>query len=338
MLSRVWGSFAGSGIMRAIRVESFGGPEVLKLRDSLPLPEIGSREVLISVKSISINPVDTYIRAGQYSRLPTLPYTPGNDCSGVVEGVGTEVKMFKPGDRVYSLRALTGSYSTHAVCDTDYVNLLPDCLPFQEGSCLGTAYYTAYRALTAGSAKPGQLVLVHGASGGVGTACLQLCRLLGIRAVGTAGTGNGEKAAGISGAERVVNHREEGYMDALKELSRSNGGFNVIVENAAHINLDGDLDLVANRGSIVVVGSKGMESVAVVPRKLMAKQCSITGVMLGSISPTELVQYHAAVRAGVESGVLKPVINRVFELGEAGKAHELIMSGQGAAGQIVLVP
>ena len=338
MLSRVWGSFASSGIMRAIRVESFGGPEVLKLRDSLPLPEIGSRDVLISVKSISINPVDTYIRSGQYARLPTLPYTPGNDCSGVVAGVGSEVKRFKPGDRVYSLRTSTGSYSTQTVCDADYVNLLPDCLPFQEGSCLGTTYYTAYRALLAGRATAGQLVLVHGASGGVGTACVQLCRMLGVRAVGTAGTAAGETAAGVSGAERVVNHREEGYGEALKELSLANGGFNVIVDTAAHVNLDRDLDLVAKRGAVVVVGSRGLESIQIVPRKLMAKECSVTGIILASVSSTELVQYHAAVRAGVESGVLKPVISRVFELGEAGKAHELLMSGEGAAGQIVLVP
>ena len=324
--------------MRGIRVESFGQPEVLKLRDSLPLPEIGSRDLLIGIRSISINPVDTYIRSGQYARLPTLPYTPGNDCSGVVEAMGAGVRRFKLGDRVYSLRTLTGSYATHAVCDADYVNSLPDCLPFPEGACLGTTYYTAYRALTAGHAAPGQLVLVHGASGGVGTACLQLCRMLGMRAVGTAGTEAGGEAARLSGAETVLNHRQEGYVEALRDLSLSNGGFDVIVDIASHVNLDADLSLVARGGRVVVVGSKGMEGVQVVPRRLMAKECSVTGIILGGISPSELVQYHALVRTGVESGVLKPVISRVFELGEAGKAHELLMSGEGAAGQIILVP
>ncbi|KAI6657415.1 Quinone oxidoreductase [Oopsacas minuta] len=325
--------------MKAIRIDSFGGPEVLKLQGSLPVPEIGTRQVLINVHSVSINPVDTYIRSGQYARLPTLPYTPGNDCSGVIEHVGAEVNKFKPGDRVYSLRTITGSYSTHAVCDVEYVNNLPDCLPFNEGACLGTTYYTAYRALIlVGKAKPGQLVLVHGASGGVGTACLQLCKQMGIRAVGTAGTPDGEKAALTSGADTVVNHRQDKYVDTLKELSSANGGFDIILENAAHVNLATDLDLVANKGVVIVVGSKGMNSIEMVPRKLMAKECSVTGILFWNISPDELVQSHAAILAGVKIGVLKPVISNLFELGEAGKAHEQLMSGKGAAGQIVLVP
>lgn len=339
MLSRVWNSLSTQGVMRAIRVQGFGGPEVLKLQESLSLPELGGRQVLISVKSISINPVDTYIRSGAYSRLPSLPYTPGHDCSGVVECVGDDVTRFKTGDRVFSLRTVSGSYSTHTVCDVEYVNKLPDCLPFREGACLGTTYYTAYRALVlVGGAKPGQLVLVHGASGGVGTACLQLCRLMGMRGVGTAGTADGEKAVLASGAESVVNHRQGEHVVALKQLCEGNGGFDVIIENAGHANLDTDLDLVCNGGIVVVVGSKGMSAVEIVPRKLMGKECRVTGMLLWNATPDEFTQSHAAILAGVRGGVLRPVISHEFELGDAGKAHEQLMSGKGAAGKIVLVP
>ena len=337
MFSRVWNSSSTKAVMRAIRVQSFGGPEVLKLQESLPLPELVSKQVLISVKSVSINPADTYIRSGQYSRLPSLPYTPGNDCSGVIERVGDDVTRFQPGDRVFSLRTVTGSYSSYTVCEVDYVNALPDCLAFSEGACLGIAYYTAYRALVlVGAAKPGQLVLVHGASGGVGTACLQLCKLMGVRGIGTAGTPDGEKAALISGAESVVNHRQGNYVDTLRQLSEANGGFDVIIENAAHVNLDTDLDLVGNKGVVVVVGSKGMSAVQMVPRKLMGKECRVTGMLLWNVTPDELTQSHAAILAGVRSGILRPVISHEFKLAEADRAHEQLMSGKGAAGKIVL--
>ena len=339
MLSRVWNSLSTQGMMRAIRIRSFGGPEVLKLEENLPILEVESRQVLISVKSVSINPVDTYIRSGQYARLPSLPYTPGHDCSGVIECVGDKVTHFKPGDRVFSLRTITGSYSTHTICDVDYVNILPDCLPFREGACLGTTYHTAYRALVlVGGVKPGQLVLVHGSSGGVGTACLQICRLMGVRSVGTAGTADGEKAARISGAESVVNHRQEQYVDTLRQLSEANGGFDVIIENASHINLDKDLDLVSNKGIVVAVGSKGMSTVEMVPRKLMGKESRVTGMLLWNATPGELTQTHAAILAGVRSGVLRPVVSHEFELAEASRAHEQLMSGKGAAGKIVLTP
>ena len=338
MISRFCSNIARP-VMRAIRIESFGGSEVLKFQESLHIPEPGPKHVLINVKSISINPVDTYIRSGQYSKLPPLPFTPGNDCSGVVERVGTEVCKFKAGDRVYALRSATGTYSTHTLCEDSFVNFLPECVQFREGACLGIAYYTAYRALIQiGGAKPNDLVLVHGASGGVGTACLQLCRMLGIRGVGTVGTEEGRKAAVSSGAETVFNHREEGYVDKLKEFSQTNEGFNVIVENAANINLDKDLELVAAKGCISIVGSKGMASIEVVPRKFMLKECRVNGVFLGNMTPLELSQAHAAILAGAEIQILKPFINQAFELREAAKAHDLLMSGKGGAGKIVLIP
>ena len=111
--------------MKAIRVHEFGGPQVLRLEE-VPTPQPGSGDVLVRMHAIGVNPVETYIRAGTYARLPKLPYTPGNDGAGVVEQVGPDVNEYKPGDRVYTGGSLTGNtYAEFALCKTAHVRPLP---------------------------------------------------------------------------------------------------------------------------------------------------------------------------------------------------------------------
>src|SRR5690242_2772984 len=159
-------------MMKAIRVNAFGGPEVLRLQD-MPTPKPGPSEVLVRIHATGVNPVETYIREGKYSRLPELPYTPGNDGAGVVEEVGGDVKEFKPGDRVYIAGSISGTYAESALCKTEQLHALPKNVAFEAGAAMGTPYATAYRALfQRAHATPGETVLVHGASGGVGTAAV----------------------------------------------------------------------------------------------------------------------------------------------------------------------
>src|SRR5215469_7302032 len=110
--------------MKAIRVNAFGGPEVLRLED-MPTPHPGPGEVLVRIHATGVNPVETYIRAGTYARLPELPYTLGNDGAGVVEHVGADVTEFKAGDRVYTAGSLTGTYAEFALCKKEQVYPLP---------------------------------------------------------------------------------------------------------------------------------------------------------------------------------------------------------------------
>src|SRR5262245_1303616 len=132
--------------MRAIRVSEFGGPETLKVLDvSDPKPDSG--QVLVRVKAAGVNPVDTYIRAGVYARKPTLPYTPGTDAGGIVEAVGSNVKGFKIGDRVYTNGSITGACAELALCEESRVHHLPSKISFAQGAALGVPYGTAYRAL-----------------------------------------------------------------------------------------------------------------------------------------------------------------------------------------------
>src|SRR5437762_5566600 len=177
--------------MKAIRVTDFGGPDLLKLQD-VPDPKPDSGQVLIRVKAVGVNPVDTYIRSGAYARKPNLPYTPGTDAAGIVEAVGSNVKRCKPGDRVYSNGTITGACAELALCEESRVHPLPSKTSFAQGAALGVPYGTAYRALfQRGNAKAGEILFVHGASGGVGIACVQFGRAFGMKVIGTAGTDKG---------------------------------------------------------------------------------------------------------------------------------------------------
>ncbi|KFQ56071.1 Quinone oxidoreductase, partial [Pelecanus crispus] len=159
---------ATRNVMRAVRVFEFGGPEVLKLQSDVLIPDPKENQVLIKVHACGVNPVETYIRSGNYARKPALPYTPGSDVAGVIEGVGEHVTAFKKGDRVFTIGTISGGYADYAVAAANRVFPLSDKLDFRQGAAIGIPYFTAYRALfQKGRAKAGESVLVHGASGGV---------------------------------------------------------------------------------------------------------------------------------------------------------------------------
>lgn len=320
--------------MKAIRVHQFGGPEVLKYETDVSIPQFSSNDVLINVKAVGINPVETYIRAGTYARKPQLPFTPGNDCAGIIEDVGSDVKNFKKGDRVYVSKTLTGSYAEYTVSPANKVQLLHSSLSFAQGAALSTPYLTAYRALyIRGAAKPGETVLVHGASGGVGVAAVQFARSSGMYVLGTAGTPEGVEIIKKAGAHKTFNHRSANYMKDIKEATEAKG-IDVIIENASHINLGKDLPLLARGGRVCVVGSRGQ--VEINPRDTMSREASISGVMLFNSTEKEFEESYAAIWAGMEAGWLKPIVGKEFTLEDACKAHADIISGGGALGKTVL--
>lgn len=207
----------GQKLMRAIRVFEFGGPDVLKFQSDVAVPIPKDHQVLIKVHACGVNPVDTYIRSGTYSRKPPLPYTPGSDVAGVIEAVGENVSAFKTGDRVFTAGTISGGYAEFAVAADDTVYTLPEKLDFKQGAALGVPYFTAYRALLhSARGKAGESVLVHGASGGVGLAACQIARAYGLKVLGTAGTEEGKNIVLRNGAHEVFNHREVNYIDKIK--------------------------------------------------------------------------------------------------------------------------
>jgi len=324
--------------MKAIVVREFGGPEVLKLED-VPDPKPGPGDVLVRIRAAGVNPVDAYIHTGTYARKPPLPYTPGFDGAGEVEAVGAEVTGVKPGDRVWvagpgKSGVGAGTYAQRAVCLPSQVHPLPSRVSFGQGAALGEPYCTAYRALFQRAvAKAGETVLVHGATGGVGIAAVELAHARGLRVIGTGGTDEGLAIVREHGADVTVNHRDPTYTDHIKNAAGR--GVDVIVEMAAHTNLDRDLSLLARSGRVVTVGNRGR--IEINPRDIMGRDAAILGMTLFNVSDADFVEIHAALTAGLTNGTLNPVVAREMPLADAARAHQAIME-PGARGKIVLIP
>jgi NADPH2:quinone reductase len=319
--------------MRAIVVREFGGPEVMKIEEVAP-PTARAEQILIRVRAIGVNPVDTYIRSGTYARKPTLPYTPHADIAGTVEAVGSGVTKVKPGDRVYAYMTDAGGAELAAAAEWQ-VQHLPERVTFQQGAALGVPYGTAWRALLIKArARPGEAVLVHGASGGVGSAAVQIARAHGMQVIGTAGTAEGLRLVREQGAHHVLNHRDADYMKQIPALTGGRG-VDVILEMMANVNLDRDLEVIAPRGRIAVIGNRGR--VEIDPRKMMGKDGTIVGMTLFNTTTEEFAEIHAGLIAGLENGTLNPVIGKELPLDQAPQAHTAVME-PGAFGKIVLIP
>jgi NADPH2:quinone reductase len=275
------------------------------------------------------------MRAGTYAVKPPLPYTPGSDAAGVVEAVGEGVRKVKPGDRVYTAKTVTGAYAEYTIVLEEQVYRLPKNINFSQGAGVYVPYATAYHALFhAADARAGETVLIHGASGGVGTAAVQIARAMGLRIFGTAGSDKGAELVKQEGAEQVFNHRQAGYLDAI--LTATDGkGVDIILEMAAHVNLASDLKLLAQNGRVIIIGNRG--EITINPRDLMARRASARGFTLWALTEAETKEVHAGIDAGLENGTLRPIVGKEIPLAEAQRAHKEILE-PGAAGKIVLVP
>jgi NADPH2:quinone reductase len=324
--------------MKAILVRQFGDPSVMKLEE-VPEKSVGLGQVLVDVKAAGVNPVDTYIRSGQYASLPPLPYTPGADAAGIVAAVGKDVHDVNVGDRVYIGGTVegraSGAYAQKALCTIDQVHPLPSHISFSQGAGVGVPYVTAWRALfEKGRAVPGETVLIHGASGAVGVAASQIASAAGLRVFGTAGTERGRQLAREQGAVEVFDHTAPGYEKDV--LAKTGGrGVDLIIEMLANVNLVRDLDLIAKRGRIAIVGNRG--ALELNPRAIMGKDATIVGFTAWNALPAELAVAHAAIVAGMERSGYKPQVGKELPLADAPRAHEDVLK-PGAYGKIVLIP
>src|SRR5580658_344930 len=275
--------------MKAILVKEFGGPEVLALEE-VPDLKPGKGQVLVRLEAAGVNPVEAYVRTGQYARLPALPYTPGADGAGVVTAIGPGVKGVKVHARVYVEAALTGTYAQACLADARSVHPLPPSVTFAQGAAMGVPYGTAHRSLLGrAKAEKGEILLVHGASGGVGVASLQLAKAAGLKVIGTAGTEEGMRLVREQGAHLALNHKLPGYLEDVKSFTGGKG-VDIILEMAAHANLGKDLALLAKDGRVVVVGARG--PVEINPRDLMGRDAAILGMTLFNTTPEERIKIH----------------------------------------------
>ena len=325
--------------MKAIRIHEFGEPEVLQFEDVADLTP-GAGQVVVRMHAVGVNPVETYIRSGIYPKPPT-PFTPGSDGAGVIEAVGEGVDRVAVGDRVYLAGSLSGTYAEQALCKQEQVYPLGEPASFAQGAAVFVPYGTAYQALFhCGHASPGETLFVHGASGGVGIAGVQLGRAAGMTVIGTASTERGRQLVSEQGAQHVLDHSAVSYLEEVQTLTDGQG-VDVILEMLANVNLAKDLDLLAMHGRVVVIGNRGERESGYdrdqSPRDHDAgrlhhrydlTQRHAAGSCPHPLSPCgRLGQRHAATRDRTGTS-----------LAEAAQAHRAVSGAGKAYGKVVLIP
>ncbi|OQV25491.1 Quinone oxidoreductase [Hypsibius exemplaris] len=324
--------------MRAVRYSAKGPPSVMQLED-IPTPKPLTGEVLVRVEFAGVNPVDAKIRSSNGLLILPLPATPGKDCSGYVAEVGPDVTSVKVGDRVVVADRVFrsgGTYASYHVAKEEEVILLPDGYSLEEGASIGAPYLTAIRAIYHSvRGKAGETIFIHGASGQVGIAAVQLGVAHGFTVYGTAGTDEGLKRVLDNGAKAVFNHRKDGYLDEVKKVIGPNGP-HIIIELVASTNFQHDLDLAPRRGRIAVIGGNG-QPLSVNPAAIMAKELVVTGVMVTGSTPEEWKEMTSIFREGLAKRWIRPVIQKIYPLSDVVQAHtDIEASADGAQGRLVL--
>ena len=325
--------------MRAIQISQFGNPDVLEVVD-VPMPEPGPNQVRIRVWAAGVNPVDTYVRSGAYGDRP-MPASLGFDAAGEIDAVGHGVDSAVIGTRVYTCTALPGAYAEFAIVDIDRTYPLPDNISFDQGAAIGIPYATAYSALQQHAATGAtSTVFVHGGSGGVGIPTIELAKVAGARVAASCGTDAGEEILRDHGADIIVRHDKDGYLETLSSMVAAPGsagqtGIDTIVEMAAHVNLGNDLTLLNNRGTVVVVGSRG--PVQINARDVMRRDARIQGMLLFNLTSDERQEIHAKLYPLLLDGTLSPRVAARYTLEQVRDAHVHVLQS-GIGGKIVLNP
>jgi len=320
--------------MKAIMVTVHGNADVLKLTDTGLVPKPGAGEALVKIHAAGVNFVDIYHRRGIYPLK--LPFIPGLEAAGVVEAIGEKVSGFRPGDRV-AYTGHAGSYSEYTTIAVSKLIPLPENLSFQEGAAFPLQGMTAHYLLHEfRRVKPGDIVLVHAAAGGVGGLLVQWAKHLGAEVIGTVGTDEKAAAARDIGADHVIIYSRQDFVAETKRLTGGHGA-DLIIDGVGKSTFTADLEAVAVHGHVVIFGAASGPADPVVPNSLMAKSISLSGGSLGNFIATreDLVRRSGDVLRAIREGWLKLRIDRVLPLADAGEAHR-ILENRRSMGKIIL--
>lgn len=304
----------------------------------VPAPDLGPGEVRIAVAGAGLNRADLLQRRGLYPPPPAASEIIGLECAGIVLEVGDGVSGFEPGDRVMALLA-GGGYAGEAVAPAACVMRSPDRISDIEAAAVPEVFITAYLNLfQIGGLEAAATALVHGGSGGVGTAAIQLAKKAGAKVFVTAGSGDRCRACLELGADAAFNYREDDFSAAALEAT-SGRGVDVVLDCVGGPYLDRHLDVLAISGRLVVIGLQGGTSAELDLRRLMRKRATITGSTLRARPPDEkgriIRAFWESFGRDLESGEIRPIIDRVLPLEEVAQAHRLLASGE-IFGKLVL--
>jgi len=330
--------------MKAAYIDHPGPPEVI-CYDDLPVPQLKETEVLVRVGAVSVNPIDTYIRAGTVQMPLPKPYILGCDVAGTVEAVGARVTRFKPGDRVWGsnqgLLGRQGTFAEYAAVDECWLYPTPATVSDREAAAIALVGITAYLGLFRdANLRPNETVFVHGGTGGVGSCVVQMAKAVGARVITTAG--NEEKAdlCRQLGADVVINYKQENEAEAIRRFAPE--GVNVWFETLREQNLEMAVSLLAMRGRLVLIA--GRQSKPKFPvGSFYVKDCKAFGFAMFNAPPEEQQRAAEQINQWLKNGKLRPVIGRVLRLSQAVEAHRLqeqnTLGGAGnLVGKIVLEP
>lgn len=324
--------------MTYIKLDGFGGPEVLK-PDIMPVPQPGEGEILVKVAAAGVNRPDVQQRMGQYNPPPGASQVPGLEIAGEVVAVGPSVSRYQVGDTVCALVS-GGGYAEYCVAPEPQALPVPGDLSLVEAAGVPETFFTVWtNVFDRGRLKPGETLLIHGGSSGIGTTAIQLAREFGSRVFVTAGSPDKCKACEDLGAERAINYREEDFVQVVKELTDGRG-VDVILDMVGGDYVSRNLDCLAVEGRLVQIAWLGGPQVSANFMKLMLKRLTWTGSTLRPRTVEQKAEIARALEAKVwpliESGKVKPVMFKTFQLAEAADAHRLMESSE-HIGKIMLV-
>lgn len=318
-------------VLQAIVLQEFGGPEVLRLME-IPDPEPGPEDILVRVAATAVNRADLLERQGLYPPPGPAPawQIPGLECAGTVERVGERVTRFAPGDRVMAL--LTGGgYAQKVAVAEQMAWMVPPSLDLVAAGGIPEVFLTAYDALfDKAGLTAGQRVVIHAGAGGVGSAALQLAAVAGLRVLTTVGSPAKAEAVRQWGPERIVRYREESWVAAAAQWT-DGAGVDAVIDFIGADALGDNVSALAAGGVLVVVGTLSGATAPLNLGELLRRRLTVRGTVLRS-RPVEdkmrlVRQFSARMAPGFASGRLKPVIDRVYPLEQAGAAHRYLATG-----------
>jgi NADPH:quinone reductase len=322
--------------MKAIRVHTPGGPEVMKLEE-VPEPKVGPGQVVVKLEAAGLNYIDVYFRTGTY-KAP-LPLTPGLEGAGIVTQVGDGVKDLKVGDRV-AYTGIPGSYAQMNVCPADRLVKLPDKLSFRDGAASMLQGMTAhYLTRSTYPLKSGDTCLVHAAAGGMGLLLTQMGKMFGATVIGTVSTDEKAALAKQAGADHVILYSKQDFVAEVKRIT-GNRGVDVIYDGVGATTFEKGLTCIRPRGVMALYGAAS-GPVAPLDLQLLNANGSlfVTRPSLNHhiASREELVQRSGDVLGWIRDGKLKLRVETTFPLDKAGEAHRAL-EGRKTTGKVLLIP
>lgn len=323
--------------MRAVAISEPGGPEVLTIEDR-PIPVLGEGEVLVAVAAAGVNRPDVMQRKGLYPPPPGASDIPGLEISGLVAKVGEGVTRFRKGDEVVALVA-GGGYAEYCVTHESTTLPLPEPLTLVEGAGVPETTFTVWHnVFERGGLRPGEWLLIHGGSSGIGTTAIQLAKAFGAFVVATAGSDAKCEAIRHLGADVTINYKTTDFVEALLEGTRNHGA-DVIVDMVGGDYVARNIAAAAPEGRIVQISTLAGPKTEIDLRQIMQKRLTLTG---STLRPRPLAFKAELARALEETvwpiikqGRYKPVVDRIFPLEDVVEAHQRIDSGE-HIGKIIL--